>query len=71
MKINLKFGTKKEPVQTGLQVHTHMLVGSYCEEYCKQIIPPPLPGLEELFRASVDACMLTCITIENILLPQS
>jgi hypothetical protein len=27
MKINLKFGRKQEPVQTGLQVHTHMLVG--------------------------------------------
>jgi hypothetical protein len=29
MKINLKFGTKKEPVQTGLQVHTHMRAGSF------------------------------------------
>ena len=27
MKINLKFVRKQEPVQTGLQVHTHMLVG--------------------------------------------
>ena len=70
MKINLKFGTKKEPVQTGLQVHTHMLAGSNCEAYCKQIFPP-IPGLEELSKASVDACMLACIPIENILLPQS
>ena len=70
MKINLKFGTKKEPVQTGLQVHTHMLAGSICEAYCKKILPP-IPGWEELFRAGFDACLSNCTAFENILLPQS
>ena len=59
MKINLKFGTKKEPVQTGLQVHTHMLAGSNCEDICKLRFQSP-PGLEKFFNPRLNDCISQC-----------
>ncbi len=56
MKINLKFSTKQKPVQTGLQVHTHMLAGSPCEDICKQRFQSP-PGLEKRFEPLIDDCI--------------
>ena len=69
MKINLKFGTKKEPVQTGLQVHTHMRAGSHCEDVCKLMYQPGLPGLdlgcndprfENISNPRMDNCLWSC-----------
>ena len=56
MKINLKFGQKQKPVQTGLQVHTHMLAGFLnCKDFCL-VMYPPIQGLEYLFDNCVKSC---------------
>ena len=59
MKINLKFGTKQKPVQTGLQVHTHMLAGSQCEDRCKKIFLRS-QGLGKSLNSGLDTCRSLC-----------
>jgi hypothetical protein len=65
MKINLKFGQKQEPFQTGLPVHTHMLAGSPCEDMCKYWYPPSKkfqnsPGLKKNDHPKFDPCLSSC-----------